>query len=96
MLYRLGKHFARFAVGQFFRKITISGEPASEEGPLLIVCNHQNSIVDPLLVVRCFHRELWFIAKSTYFNGKVISFVLGADEFGAGQTQARFPRRRCG
>lgn len=57
-------------------KITVAGAPAQEAGPLLIVCNHQNSIVDPLLVIRCFERELWFIAKSTYFNGRVISAFL--------------------
>ncbi|MCB0343952.1 MAG: 1-acyl-sn-glycerol-3-phosphate acyltransferase [Bdellovibrionales bacterium] len=76
MLYQLSKRVARFVVGQFFRRITIGGEPALESGPLLIVCNHQNSIVDPLLVIRCFERELWFIAKSTYFNGSFISALL--------------------
>lgn len=78
MLYRCAKKLARFAVSQFFSRISKSGAEPAEEGPLIVVCNHQNSIVDPLVVQYFYRRDLWFIAKSTYFRGQLVGRLLKA------------------
>lgn len=76
MLYKIAKPLVRFALRQFFREITISGFAAIEKDPVLIVCNHPNFALDSLLVVFTYERPLWFLAKSTLFQGKVLSGFL--------------------
>lgn len=71
MLYSFGRHLFRLAVRQFFRSIKVIGAPPCESGPLLIVSNHPNNFVDPLVILSLFKRELWFLAKATLFKSSL-------------------------
>ena len=65
-----------FGLKQFFVEIRIKGEPLIPKGPLLIVSNHPNSLIDPLIITYVYPQQLWYLAKSTAFKGPVIAKVL--------------------
>jgi len=76
MIYRLGREIFKVAVRQFFGEIRISGAKPVEEGPLLVVPNHANFLIDSLLVTHAFKREFWFLAKSTLFANALFKWFL--------------------
>jgi 1-acyl-sn-glycerol-3-phosphate acyltransferase len=60
---------ARLLVHVFFRRIETQGaERVPAEGPLLVVANHHNSLVDPALVLARLPRAPSFLAKSTLWR----------------------------
>ncbi len=67
----------RFLVSIFFRRVEIVGEgrlPVS--GPVVLVANHVNSLVDPLLLIAASPRPLRFLAKSTLFDNPLMRPLL--------------------
>lgn len=76
MLYQIGSHIFTFAVRQFFREIRCVGAPLCEEGPLLVVANHPNFMLDSLVVNSVYKRDLWFLAKATLFRGALLKAFL--------------------
>jgi 1-acyl-sn-glycerol-3-phosphate acyltransferase len=70
---------ARTLVRTFFRDIEITGaERVPPRGPLLIVANHHNSLVDPALVVAQLPRPPRFLAKSTLWQTPALPILLDA------------------
>ncbi|HEX8244091.1 MAG TPA: 1-acyl-sn-glycerol-3-phosphate acyltransferase [Longimicrobium sp.] len=66
MIYRVMRALWRAALFAFFRRITVQGRgnvPA--RGPTLVVANHTNAFVDPLLVLTRLRRPVTLTAKST-------------------------------
>lgn len=61
--------FVCFALDRFFSRIEMRGASIEKSGPLLIVANHPNMALDPLLIAGRVDRPLWFLAKSTLFSG---------------------------
>ena len=65
---------ARRAVRTFYRIEQVGGPlPA---GPLLLVANHPNTLVDPALIHATAGCSLRFLAKSTLFAGHPLSWVI--------------------
>jgi 1-acyl-sn-glycerol-3-phosphate acyltransferase len=70
---------ARTLVGTFFRRIELVGaERVPRSGPLLIVANHHNSLVDPALVLAQLPRAPRFLAKSTLWRMPGLRVLLDA------------------
>ena len=65
---------ARRAVRTFYR-IERVGEPLPD-GPLLLVANHPNTLVDPALIQATAGCSIRFLAKSTLFTGHPLSWVI--------------------
>lgn len=66
--------FARFVARLFFRHLEVVGAdrvPAS--GPLLIVANHHNSLIDAVLVAGFVPRRPRFLAKATLWKHPVVA-----------------------
>ncbi|RPH68184.1 MAG: acyltransferase [Myxococcaceae bacterium] len=65
-----------FALGRFYR-IDRAG-PALPEGPLLLVGNHPNALVDPGLMIAVSSRPLTFLAKEPIFRMPVLGALVRA------------------
>jgi len=63
------QRIARVAVKTFYREIEIRGMsniPSAE--PVMIVANHGNSLIDPMIVFACLKRRSLYLAKSTLWE----------------------------
>lgn len=76
MLFKLLQPIISFITSQFFSEIRLSGEAQVKDDPLIVVANHPNVMLDGLLVLYTFDRQMWFLAKSTIFNNWLKSYVL--------------------
>jgi glycerol-3-phosphate O-acyltransferase / dihydroxyacetone phosphate acyltransferase len=67
----------RFVVGLFYRRIEVSGhEHVPREGPILFVANHNNGLVDPMVVLHALSRPVVFVAKSTLWKIPLLRSLL--------------------
>ncbi len=64
---RLLPTLARIAAFVYYR-VGYSGHSVSPGGPLLIVANHPNSLLDPVLVLAAARRPVRFLAKAPLFD----------------------------
>ena len=67
----------RRVVGLFYRRIEVSGlERVPLEGPVLFVANHNNGLVDPMVVLYALGRPVVFVAKATLWKIPLLRSVL--------------------
>jgi glycerol-3-phosphate O-acyltransferase / dihydroxyacetone phosphate acyltransferase len=67
----------RLLVSIFFRRVEIVGSArVPESGPVIVVANHVNSLVDPLLLIAALPRRLRFLAKSTLWDNPLLRPLL--------------------
>ena len=79
MLYRLVRALWRAALFAFFRRIDVQGrERVPEKGPVLIVANHTNAFVDPLLILTRLQRPVSLTAKSTLRKNPLLAPIIHA------------------
>jgi glycerol-3-phosphate O-acyltransferase / dihydroxyacetone phosphate acyltransferase len=79
MLYALMKRLARIALRWYYRDVEIVGaHRVPAETPLLIVANHPNAMVDPMLVATAVSRRVTFTGKATLFDNPFLRVFLGA------------------
>jgi glycerol-3-phosphate O-acyltransferase/dihydroxyacetone phosphate acyltransferase len=79
MLYRLLTGTAAIALRWYYAEIAVQGaERASQGGPLLVVANHPNALIDPLLVGTTLSRRILLTAKATLFDHRVLAILLRA------------------
>lgn len=75
-LYDLLIGFLRLVTRIFFRSIEISGlENIPREGPVVLVGNHPNSLLDPVLISTTCGRRVRFAAKEPLFHGPLRPFL---------------------
>jgi glycerol-3-phosphate O-acyltransferase/dihydroxyacetone phosphate acyltransferase len=79
MLYQLLRVIAAIALRWYYAEIVVQGaERAPRAGPLLIVANHPNALIDPLLVGTALSRRVMLTAKATLFENPALSALLHA------------------
>jgi glycerol-3-phosphate O-acyltransferase/dihydroxyacetone phosphate acyltransferase len=61
-----------------YYRLTVGGARVAPDGPVLLVANHTNSLMDPPLVVVAAQRNVRFMAKSTLFTHTGISWLVKA------------------
>lgn len=66
---------SRLATRAYYR-FTVGGMRVPAEGPVLLVANHNNSLMDPAFVTVAAQREVRFLAKSTLFTHKQIGWLV--------------------
>lgn len=67
----------RLLVGLFYRRIEVTGlEDLPREGPVLLVANHNNGLVDPMVVLKALPRPVVFVAKSTLWKIPLLRSLL--------------------
>ena len=71
--YRLFRLFARFLVGLFYRRVEVIGrERVPATGPLVVAANHQQGLMDGVLLAATLPRRLRPIAKAPLFRYPII------------------------
>jgi glycerol-3-phosphate O-acyltransferase/dihydroxyacetone phosphate acyltransferase len=68
--------FFGWSAGVFFF-VERQGGPLPE-GPLIVVANHPNSLMDPLVLIRVLDRQTRPLAKASLFDQKILGFILRA------------------
>ena len=78
MIYAFLKLIVKIALYIFFRKISINNKKhIPKGGPLIIVSNHPNTFMDPVLIASILRQQVYFLAKSTVFGSPIKDWVLG-------------------
>jgi glycerol-3-phosphate O-acyltransferase/dihydroxyacetone phosphate acyltransferase len=94
VIYPLLRGIAGVALRWYYADVTIVGHDRPVSGPLLVVVNHPNALVDVLVAGRAVPRRLMFTAKATLFSNPIGAALLSwigvlplrraSDEAGAG------------
>ena len=65
---------ARALVRLFYHRVEVVGaERVPRSGPLVVVANHRNALVDPLILIATMSRILRPVAKSTLFRHPILA-----------------------
>lgn len=69
MLYQVLKIIVKIALKVFFKSFKISHtEHLPPRGPMLVVANHPNTFMDPLIVASMLKPQVYFLANASIFN----------------------------
>ncbi len=66
------------AAARVYYRLTLAGEPVPARGPVLLVANHPNSLIDPLLVCAAARRPVRFLAKAPLFGDAKTGWMVRA------------------
>jgi glycerol-3-phosphate O-acyltransferase / dihydroxyacetone phosphate acyltransferase len=77
MLYASVRRVVGFALRVFYR-LEVVGSDFPLQGPLLLVGNHPNALIDPALLLAVCPRPLTFLAKAPLFHLPVLGWLLRA------------------
>ena len=79
MLYQLLRSTAAIALRWYYADVAVQGrERVPRDGPLLILANHPNALIDPLLVGTSIERRVLLTAKTTLFERPGLAWLLQA------------------
>ena len=79
MLYQLLRGTAAIALRWYYADVAVQGaERVPSDGPLLILANHPNALIDPLLVGTAIDRRVLLTAKATLFDNPALALLLEA------------------
>lgn len=77
MIARLLATASRLLLGVFYRRIEVVGlAHVPARGPLVVVANHHNALVDPLLLLASLPRPLRPVAKAPLFRHPILGVLL--------------------
>lgn len=63
---------------RIYYRLTMAGEQVPAEGPVLLVANHPNSLIDPILVCAAAGRPVRFLAKAPLFTDGKTGWMMRA------------------
>lgn len=77
LFYTVMKPLVQVALRVFFRRLEIRHRDRLQTpGPLLMVSNHPNTLMDPLVVAANRRESIAFLAKSTFFKNPISRAIL--------------------
>jgi glycerol-3-phosphate O-acyltransferase / dihydroxyacetone phosphate acyltransferase len=77
VFYRAFRAYVRLVLNVFFRSLEVGGrEQVPRQGALLLVCNHVNGLVDPLLPLAALDRRLTLTAKNTLGKNPFLALLI--------------------
>ncbi|MBI4854452.1 MAG: 1-acyl-sn-glycerol-3-phosphate acyltransferase [Acidobacteria bacterium] len=78
-LYPYLRALVRFWVKFFFKELSIlDADLIPNQGPLLIVLNHPNNLLDSVLIASVFPRKIHFLATGQLFKNSILASILTA------------------
>jgi 1-acyl-sn-glycerol-3-phosphate acyltransferase len=66
---------SRLSARTFYR-LSVTGGAVPSEGPAILVANHPNSLVDPVLLAAAAGRPVRFLAKAPLFDHPAVGFLV--------------------
>ena len=79
MIYPIFRTYFRFALPAFYREIEVVGKArVPSQGPLLLVGNHNNAFLDPIMVAAELDRPIQLTAKSTLARMPIVGRLMRA------------------
>ena len=66
------------AAARTFYRLAVAGERVPQSGPLLLVANHPNALLDPVLVAAAAGRPVRFLAKAPLVHDRRIGWLVRA------------------
>jgi glycerol-3-phosphate O-acyltransferase / dihydroxyacetone phosphate acyltransferase len=79
LLYRLLRGTASIALRWYYSDVAVQGaERVPRDGSLVILANHPNALIDPLLVGTSVPRRVLLTAKATLFEHRALAWLLRA------------------
>jgi glycerol-3-phosphate O-acyltransferase/dihydroxyacetone phosphate acyltransferase len=77
MLYRLFRALVRLTLHIFFRRLEVEGrQMVPVAGPVLLVPNHTNALVDPLVLMIVLRRRLTITAKNVLARNPLLGLLM--------------------
>jgi glycerol-3-phosphate O-acyltransferase/dihydroxyacetone phosphate acyltransferase len=64
------------AAGRIYYRLHIAGQRVPRSGPVLLVANHPNSLLDPMLVAAAARRPVRFLAKAPLFGDRKVGWLV--------------------
>ena len=79
MFYQLLRSTAAIALRWYYADVAVQGrERVPREGPVLVLANHPNALIDPLLIGTAIDRRILLTAKATLFEHPGLAWLLQA------------------
>jgi glycerol-3-phosphate O-acyltransferase/dihydroxyacetone phosphate acyltransferase len=75
MFYRVFRAAANITLRLFFRRIEVEGDQMLPTGPVLLVSNHTNALVDPLLPLIVLKRHLTLTGKNVLKKNPLLALL---------------------
>ena len=63
---------------RIYYRLTIDGDAVPKTGAVLLVANHPNSLLDPMLVATAARRPVRFLAKAPLFKDRKVGWLIRA------------------
>jgi glycerol-3-phosphate O-acyltransferase/dihydroxyacetone phosphate acyltransferase len=77
LFYRAVRALLDWGLRAFFRQVEVHGiENVPPQGPCLILANHHNGMIDPVLLIASSPRSVSFVAKESLFRIPILGRVL--------------------
>jgi len=77
MIYRLLRKLIKVALFFFFKEIVVSGKKNMlHQGPLIIVANHPNTLMDPLIIASIIKQQIGFVGNAGLFSNSFLASIL--------------------
>jgi len=76
VIYKFLKQIIKVSLFFFFKKIVVTGRKnIPDTGPLILVANHPNTFMDPLLIAAITSNRMGFVANASIFVNKFIAKI---------------------
>jgi glycerol-3-phosphate O-acyltransferase / dihydroxyacetone phosphate acyltransferase len=77
VFYLILRLMVRVALRIFYKEFSVHGrERLPTKGPLIVVANHPNTLMDPLVVASLLHQQAGFIGSGMFFRNKWLAALL--------------------
>lgn len=77
LVYRFLQGLCILSLRIYFRKIVyLNRQHLTADGPLVVVCNHPNTVVDPLLAVMYTREKCFLLANYSLFKNPIVGAIL--------------------
>jgi 1-acyl-sn-glycerol-3-phosphate acyltransferase len=76
-IYFILRSLAQFVLLTYFRKVYVKNkENFKLKGPTIVVSNHPNTLIDPVIIAAYLNKPIFFLANASLFKNPLIAKIL--------------------